>query len=305
MKKFSLIIALFLLTQNVFAQAEFTVDQSPNFSAMMNFKTSELCQLSTNTLNYLNQHKHDNYAVHRGQLGHKAISLDRVKETLAFICKTYREDVRAGRQSRLHSEAFLKQHFTFIRWSPDKQTADKVAKNSTNAIKTRMLNNIPADKLFLTKYYTKLIKGSPNKTATYTQALYQLPYDEKGLSTEQAEQQKNTLTRFKFTRQQVIAGAIEQQALAKPLVWITEQALHDVLLQGTAVLEVNGKTRYFNVHRNNGIAYNYHIGKTEQARYWYFAEVPGVMGYGKEIDEKIPLFPQLSLAGNVKQLGFR
>jgi len=87
------------------------------------------------------------------------------------------------------------------------------------------------------------------------------------------------------------------------LVWITEQALHDVLLQGTAVLEIDGKTRYFNVHRNNGISYDYHIGKTEQARYWYFAEVPNVMGYGKEITEKIPLYSQISLAGNVKQLG--
>ena len=101
-----------------------------------------------------------------------------------------------------------------------------------------------------------------------------------------------------------MAGALSNNLpLAKPLVWLSEQALHDVLLQGTGVLNVDGVTRYFNVHRNNGIAYDYAIGKTEQARYWYFAEVPSILGYGKQLQRKIPLQPQLSFAGNVAQLG--
>ena len=87
------------------------------------------------------------------------------------------------------------------------------------------------------------------------------------------------------------------------MIWLTEEALHDVLLQGTGVVEVDGVRRYFNVHRNNGIAYDYAIGKREQARYWYFSEVPSIMGYGETLDSKIAISPQVSFAGNVAELG--
>ena len=74
-------------------------------------------------------------------------------------------------------------------------------------------------------------------------------------------------------------------------------------MQGTGVLTVNNELRYFNVHRNNGIAYDYSIGKREQARYWYFAEVPSIMGYGKTLASKIAVNPHVTFAGNVKDLG--
>jgi hypothetical protein len=96
---------------------------------------------------------------------------------------------------------------------------------------------------------------------------------------------------------------LTQKKLAKPLIWLTEAGLHDVLLQGTGVLNVDGKTRYFNVHRNNGISYDYSIGKTAQGRYWYFAEVSSIMGYGTEIGNKIEIKPQVTFAGNIDQLG--
>ena len=79
--------------------------------------------------------------------------------------------------------------------------------------------------------------------------------------------------------------------------------MHDVLLQGTGVLNVDGKIRYFNVHRNNGIAYDYSIGKREQARYWYFIETPAIMGYGKTQQSKIAVKPHVTFAGNVADLG--
>ena len=87
------------------------------------------------------------------------------------------------------------------------------------------------------------------------------------------------------------------------MIWLTEEALHDVLLRGTGVVNVDGNIRYFNVHRNNGIAYDYAIGKREQARYWYFAEVPSVLGYGKTLASKIAIEPEVAFAGNVKSLG--
>ena len=76
-----------------------------------------------------------------------------------------------------------------------------------------------------------------------------------------------------------------------------------MLLQGTGVLNVDGKVRYFNVHRNNGIAYDYTMGKREQARYWYFIETPEIMGYGYNQQSKIAIKPQVTFAGNVADLG--
>ena len=289
---------------NASANSTFTLETKPEFGVLSGFKGSELCAVAANTKSYIKQHPDDVKAVHDGSavIGN-GVSLTRVNETLAFLCETYRSDVRAGRQSRLHNSKFIKANFEFIRWLPDKKNADRIASSSTNEVKTRLLNDIPAQQLFLTKYYAKLLDGSNVQTDRYDQALYQLPDDEQGLSKQAAEAKQAELTRYQFTRQQVIAGALLKDKLAKPLVWVSEEALHDVLLQGTGVLQVDGKTRYFNVHRNNGIAYDYHIGKREQARYWYFAEVPSILGYGQDLPDKIAIKPQVSLAGNVKQLG--
>ncbi|WDD98903.1 MltA domain-containing protein [Thalassomonas actiniarum] len=300
-------VILMLLALNVFIPAalglSFSLEPQPELGQLRDFKGSELCQVAENSKHYLQSQGQDTFAVHPGKQINDQITLKRVEHTLAFICQTYREDVRAKRQSRLHDKAFLKQHFEFVRWRPDKETAAKIAGKSTNESKARMLNNIPDEEIFLTKYYTKLLDGSPVKTEHYDQALYALPKDEQGLSLAQAEQQKEHLTRFRFTRQQIIAGALVNDKLAKPLVWLTEEALHDVLLQGTGVLKVDGKIRYFNVHRNNGITYDYTIGKREQPRYWYFVETPEIMGYGQDQSSKIAIKPQVTFAGNIADLG--
>ncbi|WP_286263324.1 MltA domain-containing protein [Thalassotalea atypica] len=298
-----LLLATISFTAQSIAQPKFTKVLPPEFSGNLTFDTGALCKVAGNTLDYINRHENDRYAVHGGEMLNNNISLERVKRTLAFICKTAQEDLVTGRVARLTDPRFLKENFEFVHWLPDKEKANTVAKKSTNQVKRRLLSNIPEQQIFLTKYYTKLLKGSEQQTPKYTQALYALPFDEQGVSIEEASKRQSSLTRYRYTRQQVIQGALLKNNLAKPLVWISEEALHDVLLQGTGVLEVNGQTRYFNVHRNNGIAYDYHIGKREQARYWYFAEVPSIMGYGQKIDEKIALAPHVSVAGNIKQLG--
>ncbi|WP_085299958.1 MltA domain-containing protein [Cognaticolwellia mytili] len=304
--RFCLPFILFIVvTFNYAAQASsefFVLDKTPVLGKMKGFKASALCNVADETKHYLNDFSEDKFAVHAGKVFDSTVTLPKVKQTLAFICQTYREDVRAKRNSRLHDEVFLREHFDFYRWMPDVKTARAIALKSTNEVKSRMLNAIPKDKIFLTKYYTKLLTASEVKTEQYNQALYALPYDEQGLGLKEANDNLS-LTRHQYTRQQVIAGVLANKMLAKPLIWLTEEALHDVLLQGTGVVEVNGKRRYFNVHRNNGIAYDYAIGKREQARYWYFSEVPSIMGYGETLDSKIAISPQVSFAGNVAELG--
>lgn len=304
--RFCLLVFIFtVISLKSFAQTHgdyFALDNKPKLGKMAGFKASALCDVADKTNDYLTKFSEDKFAVHAGKVFNKKVTLPRVKKTLAFICQIYREDVRAKRQSRLHDSQFLRDNFDFYQWTPDVKTARAIAQNSTNDVKSRMLNNIPTDKIFLTKYYTKLLTASAVKTPLYNQALYALPYDESGLTLAEANNNLS-LNRHQYTRQQVIAGVLEQKKLAKPLIWLTEEALHDVLLQGTGVVEVNGTRRFFNVHRNNGIAYNYAIGKREQARYWYFAEVPSIMGYGETLDSKIAIQPQVSFAGNVADLG--
>lgn len=297
------VIVLFFFGAMPLQAGEFKQEEMPNLGVMKSFKASELCQVAKNTNTYLNQNGEDTFAVKPGDVVSSDFSLARVKKTLTFLCQTYLNDVRNGRQSRLHNTDFLRENFTFYRWYPDTHKAQEIALKSTNNVKARLLNDIPEDKIFLTKYYTKLLTGSDKRTDEFSQALYALPFDEQGKTIEQAELLQDTLTRFKYTRQQVIAGELLKNNLAKPLVWISEEALHDVLLQGTGVLKIGDSVEYFNVHRNNGIPYNYAIGKSKQPRYWYFSKVPSIMGYGKSLERKIPVIPQVTFAGNVKDLG--
>ena len=298
-----LLVVLAAFFASTASYAQFTLVEQPDIALPSDFNASALCRTAEKTGDYLATQPNDSFAVHAGHVFDNNVTVNRVKQTLDFLCQTYREDVRAKRNSRLHDVNFLKQHFDFYQWQPDKAQADKLAGASTNKRKAELLRNIPNDQILLTKYYTKLLDGSEERTEKYNQALYALPFDEQSLSLEQAETLKTELTRFKYTRQQVIDGVLLERQLAKPLIWLTEEALHDVLLQGTGVLKVNGSVRYFNVHRNNDIAYDYTIGKREQARYWYFAEVPSIMGYGQTLADKIAIDPQVTFAGNLADLG--
>lgn len=292
----SSVFYLFCYTPKVLGQ--FVQVENPKISDNMHIDVNALCRVADNTQTYISQHPDDEFAVHGGDNLISDLTLTRVQQTLDFMCQ-------AENKTKLNKADFLKQNFDFYRWYPDKKQASLFAKKSTNKVKTRLLDNIPNDQIFLTKYYTKLLNASSERTDKYNQALYALPKDEQGLTLAQAELQhsKSQLTRFMYTRQDIIAGVLLEKKLASPLIWLTEEALHDVLLQGTGVVNVDGKIRYFNVHRNNGIAYDYAIGKREQARYWYFAEVPSVLGYGKTLASKIAIEPEVAFAGNVKSLG--
>jgi hypothetical protein len=302
MDKLFFLFILFFSSAQVSA-LKFSIERPQNLGQISSEDNEDLCEVAKNTERYLNLYPEDNFAVHAGKIITENLTIDRVKNTLAFICKVNQEDRQTNQPSRLNNTDYLSRNFDFYRWTPDKAYANDIATKSTNTNKMRMLNNIPANEIFLTKYYTKLLNGSSVQTQRYNQALYALPFDEKNLTLKEAEQNKSQLNRYKYTRQQIIAGLFVKNKLAKPLIWLSEEALHDVLLQGTGVLNVDGKVRYFNVHRNNGIAYDYTMGKREQPRYWYFIETPEIMGYGYNQPSKIGIKPQVTFAGNVADLG--
>ena len=275
-------------------QAEFLLQAEPKISGEIQVNSADLCEVANKTKHYIQAFPQDEFAVHAGNII-EGINLERVVKTLNFLCQSP--------DKAIFTQEYLLKNFDFYRWFPDKKQANALAAQSANTVKKRLLTNIPEQQIFITKYYTKLLNASDEPTEEFNQALYALPYDEKGLTLEQADKNKQNLTRYQLTRQQIIKGALQENDLAKPLIWLTEEGLHDVLLQGTGVVDIAGKRRYFNVHRNNGIAYDYTLGKREQSRYWYFAEVPSILGYGQTLADKIAIKPEVTFAGNVKQLG--
>jgi hypothetical protein len=212
--------------------ADFYLEKSPEIKALGKTDSQALCRVAKNTAQYIASYEDDNYAVHAGRVFNQEVTLPKVLETLSFLCKIAKED-EVNATDRLNEQAFLKQHFDFYRWRPNLETAKKWADKSNNQVKQRLLRNIPEDKLFITKYYTKLLNASEEKSAQFNQAIYGLPFDEQTLSLEVADSQP-ALTRHKYTRQQIINGALN--GLAPPLLWLSEDALHDVLLQGTGVV---------------------------------------------------------------------
>lgn len=264
-----------------------------------------LCEVAAATADYLALgNAYDPAAIHGGTTPLLQTSPQRIRETLDFVCAVQRQDKASGASSRLADPAFVQQHFELLRWHPDR------AKAATLAAAKPLLQRLPADQLLLTKYYVRVVEGSGRQSAATPHALYGLPFDEAKLALAEADARRDSITRYRHGKQQVIAleanpdTATRMAALAPPLIWLSRADLEGALLQGTAVVEdERGQRRYFNVHRNNGVAYDRNRKPEAQERYWYFKEVPGVLGYGKDADYKIPVKPQVTVAGDIFQLG--
>ena len=294
------VLSIFAVSLQGKAESIFSLEQQPNIGTMTAQSYTHLCEVADGALAYLNKgEKYDAKVIHGGKLSQPSITLTRVKETLAFICQVVAEDKAQERESRLADAAFIAQHFTSIRWRPNKEQAAPFAH------KKPLLQKIPDDKILLTKYYIKKAKGSPIKTAETPHALYAIPHDEQDLSLEEAEEKKSTLTRFHYTKQQVLSGILQRKKLAKPLIWLSRDDLEDTLMQGTVKIETSNDSsqRYFNVHRNNGIGYQRNVKKQQQQRYWYFKQTSSVMGYGKDAHYKIPIHPLVTVAGDLEFFG--
>jgi hypothetical protein len=149
-------------------------------------------------------------------------------------------------------------------------------------------------KIRITRYLAYEVDGCAQRSEICPTALYATPTDD--------------ATRLAHTRQDVVGGVYEvggaAEGLATPLVWMSVGNLYRALMQGTIVVRLeDGTQRTFNVHRNNGIAYDRRQpDQGLQQRYWYFREVDGLYGYGPEQD-RIRVEPRATVAGNVADLG--
>lgn len=274
-----------VLLQPVFASPQF-IKSVPAFGGHNDFKGEALCETARQTLAYINKGPgYDPAVIHGGKVVN--IPLERVKATLIFICQN---------QSRMNDSDFIKQHFEFIRWYPDTHRAQQLSANKP------LLKNLPEDRILMTKYYVHLANASATKSAKTPYALYGLPADEQDLTLEQADL-KPELIRFKYGKQAILKGGLEHQSIPV-LAYLSRDDLESALLQGTVIADFANKTKKtFNVHRNNNISYDRTKSPYQQERYWYFKQVDGIKGYGKDADHKITVNPEVTFAADLNQLG--
>ncbi|MEQ8485119.1 MAG: hypothetical protein RIB46_12225 [Pseudomonadales bacterium] len=130
---------------------------------------------------------------------------------------------------------YLERAFEWVHWSPDHATAARLAEGKP------LLQRLPADQILLTKYYVRVASGSPTQRASHPHALHGLPFDEAALGLEAADARRDAITRDRFGKQAVLQGALEQRGLAPALIWLNRADLEGALLQGTAVVDDDGR----------------------------------------------------------------
>jgi len=293
---FSITYFLLLSTSLNIHALSFT-EQKLSLNHPINTDFKKLCQVASSTQDYLSKgHSYDPKVIHSNVLSEIGVTPAKIKQSLSFICKIYTEDKQANRPARLNDLEFIKQNFKFINWQPDTDHAKELSKNKN------LLINLPKDKILMTKYYIHQAKAQARKSQDYPQALYKLPYDETELSLDQASKVSN-LTRFKYTKQEILKGALDLPKQADPLIFLSRKDLESSLMQGTVVADLNGEKKVFNVHRNNGIGYDRKVKPYEQNRYWYFKQVEGILGYGKDANNKVTVIPEVTFAGDIYKLG--
>ena len=245
-----------------------------------------LCATAKETLAYLNKGtSYDPQVIHGGKI--MKLPLERVKATLVFICQ---------HQNELNSPAFIQKHFDFVRWYPDSEGTNALKRNN------HLIANIPKDKVLMTKYYVHQAKIADTRSQAYPFALYAIPQDEALLTLEAADVKPN-LTRFKYGKQAILNGALTKEKVPV-LAYLNRDDLEAALLQGTVVAELSGHHPViYNVHRCNNIPYDKTKNPYKQERYWYFKQVDGIKGYGKDADHKITINPEVTFAADLKQFG--
>ena len=244
----------------------------------------QLASAAAYTLEYIHNHPEDTRGVQPGMLSEIGIDLEDVKATLAIIAF-------AG----LHYPGVLSDPnwwsswFDYYEWRGDAHPRVQAHDNQIR----------------LTRYVIYSVQGSSTKTEQFPQALWQTPFEELSLSEAEAQRSCPQKLRCQLTRQDILAGALEKtySGQAHPLMWVSEYHFHEAQLQGTIVVrDEAGDSFWFNVHRPNPYPYVKGLPPTQQKRYWFFQPTDGAYGWGSGGD-KIALFPGVSMAGDVDNLG--
>ena len=246
----------------------------------VDFNEADLLAVLINVKAYFENHSQNDPTILRaGVLGTGGVAISDIQDTLAFMINILEQDIARQRPTRLKDPNFINTYFQVMKWQPyNPQQPDQ-------------------NQLRITKYAVFAHPGSRTKTAEFNTPLYQL-------KPEYLADQFYT----QYSKQDVLAGLYaaggKEKGKVEPLVYLTRQGLEDALLQGTILVQFqDGSSTFFNVDRNNGIAYIRGLDQRDQKRYWYFKQVDAIKGYGSQSGAKIPVRPGVTFAGDVLNIG--
>ena len=239
-----------------------------------------LLHAAKDTLRYINLHEQDRHQTIAPDHFNEVMSFDQVKKTLHYIVDVIEEDKKTGK-FRILDPKFIAKQFNFIAWTADAQTAQ-----SNNV-------TLPSDgALRLTNYAVFVVTGSTTKTKQYNCALYEI--------------RDHSLPK-KISKQSVLAGVLEKPAYQKkvrPLAWVSRDGLEEALMQGTVLVKfVDSSYKIFNVHLNNGIAYEKNKPVLQQKRYWFFKELKHSAKSVETFKNKIKRRSGVIFAGDIHNIG--
>ncbi|MEH2096291.1 hypothetical protein [Nostoc sp.] len=249
-------------------------------SSKVNFEQEDLLTVLVNTRKYFQDYSSEDPDILRtGMLATQGVTVPDVLNTLNFMIAVLKEDIANNRATRLQDPNFINTNFRVIKWS---------AYNPKNKQQKQ---------LRITKYAVFTHPGSRNKTSTFNTPIYSLK-----------ENANNDKFYTKYTKQDVLSGIYEpggrEFGKVTSLAYLTRNGLEEAIMEGTILINfTDGYKAFFNVDRNNGMAYIRGLKATAQKRYWYFREVDAIKGYGYKIDAKISIKPGVTFAGDVLNIG--
>ena len=246
-------------------------------------KGQDLVRVAQESADFLSKiHKSKYTTVSAGLFKEYGITLDQVRETLEFIAET-----GLKRPRLLSSPWFFNMNFTFYRWYGDTKVELPSLPRGWKG---------PPECIRTTQYRITEIPGSKKKTAKYFYGLYEIPKDEIQLTPKEKNQYKDSLVRFKYSRSQIVAGALESNASTKPLAWVTEKGRREFAMQGSALINFkDGEKKLLRVAGSNG--------QPGVEKYWYACEV-SKRPVNSDFPVKVKPRADVTYAGDIKLLGF-
>ncbi|MBE8967900.1 hypothetical protein IQ277_17060 [Nostocales cyanobacterium LEGE 12452] len=255
-----------------------TPGKLPN--SKVKFNQRDLLTVLVNTRKYFQDYASKDPDIMRtGVLATQGVTVPDVLKTLDFMIAVLKEDIANNRATRLQDSKFINTNFRVIKWSAYNPKSKQ------------------QKQLRITKYAVFTHPGSRKKTSTFNVPIYSLK-----------DNSNNDKFYTRYTKQDVLSGIYEpggrEFGKVTPLAYLTRNGLEEAIMQGTILINfTDGDKAFFNVDRNNGIAYIRGLKATAQKRYWYFREVDDIKGYGYKIDAKISIKPGVTFAGDVLNVG--
>ncbi|MEH2022896.1 hypothetical protein [Nostoc sp.] len=255
-----------------------TPGKLPN--SKVKFNQGDLLTVLVNTRKYFQDYASEDPDIMRpGVLTTQGVTVPDVLKTLDFMIAVLKEDIANNRATRLQDSNFINTNFRVIKWSAYNPKSKQ------------------QKQLRITKYAVFTHPGSRNKTSTFNIPIYSLK-----------DNSNNDKFYTRYTKQDVLSGIYEpggrEFGKVTTLAYLTRNGLEEAIMEGTILINfTDGYKAFFNVDRNNGIAYIRGLKATAQKRYWYFREVDAIKGYGYKIDTKISIKPGVTFAGDVLNIG--